>query len=135
MAEDGKLKIDSIMVMILGSGRCRSKTICIRRSFMSLWQKPNLQRTDTGVEGTTEGKEQNRNKSKSWKIGEIKDKEVNMAAGDYDDALVRGDGIAIIKRRLQDIHRDAVRDLVTASGHGRLKEDLKSSTWRWRTDI
>ncbi|GJV05839.1 hypothetical protein Tco_1343495 [Tanacetum coccineum] len=43
MAEDGKLNIDSMMVMILGSGRCRSKTICIRRSFTSLWQKPNLQ--------------------------------------------------------------------------------------------
>ncbi|GKD04591.1 retrovirus-related pol polyprotein from transposon TNT 1-94 [Tanacetum coccineum] len=36
----------------------------------------------------TEGKKQNKNKSKSWKIGEIKDKEVNMAAGDSDDALV-----------------------------------------------
>ncbi|GKA51761.1 hypothetical protein Tco_0744957 [Tanacetum coccineum] len=68
-----------------------------------------------GAEGTTEGRKQNRNKSKSWKIGEIKyrqnitcwncnqkghfqnqslklvaskGKEVNMAAGDSDDALV-----------------------------------------------
>ncbi|GKC97752.1 putative RNA-directed DNA polymerase, partial [Tanacetum coccineum] len=40
------------------------------------------------ADGMTEGRKQNRNKSKSWKIGEIKDKEVNMAAGDYDDALV-----------------------------------------------
>ncbi|GJV87632.1 retrovirus-related pol polyprotein from transposon TNT 1-94 [Tanacetum coccineum] len=67
-----------------------------------------------GEEGTTEGKKQNRNKSKSWKIGEIKymqnitcwncnqkgyfqnqcsklvasrGKEVNMAAKDSDDAL------------------------------------------------
>ncbi|GJX77376.1 retrovirus-related pol polyprotein from transposon TNT 1-94 [Tanacetum coccineum] len=75
------------------------------------WQKT---RTDIGAEGTTEGTKQNRNKSKSWKIGEIKyrqnitcwncnqkghfqnqclklvasrDKEVNMAR-DSDDALV-----------------------------------------------
>ncbi|GKC05110.1 retrovirus-related pol polyprotein from transposon TNT 1-94, partial [Tanacetum coccineum] len=71
-------------------------------------------RTDTGVEGMTEGMKQNRNKSKLWKIGEIKykhnitcwncnqkghfqnqcsklvasrDKVVNMAVGDSDDAL------------------------------------------------
>ncbi|GJV49593.1 retrovirus-related pol polyprotein from transposon TNT 1-94 [Tanacetum coccineum] len=114
MAEDGKLKIDNMMVMILDSVRCRSKTLYIRRSFRSLWEKPNLQRTDIGAEGTTEGTKQNRNKSKSWKIGEIKyrqnitcwncnqkghfqnqclklvasrDKEVNMAR-DSDDALV-----------------------------------------------
>ncbi|GKE43651.1 retrovirus-related pol polyprotein from transposon TNT 1-94 [Tanacetum coccineum] len=43
MAEDGKLKIDSMMVMISVSVRCRSKTLYIRRSFRSLWQKPNLQ--------------------------------------------------------------------------------------------
>ncbi|GKD04590.1 hypothetical protein Tco_1179564 [Tanacetum coccineum] len=93
----------------------RSKNLYIRRSFRSLWKKPNLQRTDTGVEGTTEGRKQNRNKSKSWKIGEIKyrqnitcwnynqkghfynqcsklvaskDKEVNQAARDSDNALV-----------------------------------------------
>ncbi|GJR01436.1 retrovirus-related pol polyprotein from transposon TNT 1-94 [Tanacetum coccineum] len=41
-----------------------------------------------GPEGTTEGRKQNRNKSKSWKIGEIKDKEVNQAARDSDDALI-----------------------------------------------
>ncbi|GJR98565.1 retrovirus-related pol polyprotein from transposon TNT 1-94 [Tanacetum coccineum] len=72
-------------------------------------------RTDIGAEGMTEGRKQNRNKSKSWKIREIKyrqnitcwncnqkghfqnhysklvasrDKEVNMAAGDSDNALV-----------------------------------------------
>ncbi|GKB05319.1 hypothetical protein Tco_0833514 [Tanacetum coccineum] len=43
MAEDGKLKIDSMMVMISVSVRCRSKTLYIRRSFRSLWQKSNLQ--------------------------------------------------------------------------------------------
>ncbi|GJZ94672.1 hypothetical protein Tco_0666875 [Tanacetum coccineum] len=37
--------------------------------------------------GYDRGQEANRNKSKSWKIGEIKDKEVNMAR-DSDDALV-----------------------------------------------
>ncbi|GKE66984.1 hypothetical protein Tco_1521145, partial [Tanacetum coccineum] len=33
----------------------------------------------------------------------------------------RGDGIAGIKRRLRDLSSDGVRNLVTASGHGRLK--------------
>ncbi|GJT09653.1 putative RNA-directed DNA polymerase, partial [Tanacetum coccineum] len=46
-------------------------------SFMHIW-----------AEGTTEGRKQNINKSKSWKIGEIKDKVVKIAAGDSDDALV-----------------------------------------------
>ncbi|GKD19732.1 hypothetical protein Tco_1208890 [Tanacetum coccineum] len=41
-----------------------------------------------------------------------------------------GDGVTIIKRRRQDLHRDGVRDLATASGRCRLKEDLESSTWR-----
>ncbi|GJU59775.1 retrovirus-related pol polyprotein from transposon TNT 1-94 [Tanacetum coccineum] len=43
MAEDGKLKIDSMMDMISVSVRCRSKTLYIRRRFRSLWQKLNLQ--------------------------------------------------------------------------------------------
>ncbi|GJZ43314.1 hypothetical protein Tco_0590569 [Tanacetum coccineum] len=47
-----------------------------------------LVRIYTRVEGTTEGMKQNSIKSKSWKIGERKDKVVNMAAGDSDDALV-----------------------------------------------
>ncbi|GJZ71618.1 hypothetical protein Tco_0635469 [Tanacetum coccineum] len=47
-----------------------------------------LVRTYSRADGTTKGRKHNRNKSKSWKIGEIKDKEVNMAAGDSDDALV-----------------------------------------------
>ncbi|GJR00315.1 retrovirus-related pol polyprotein from transposon TNT 1-94 [Tanacetum coccineum] len=42
----------------------------------------------TGAKGTTEGRNHNRNKSKSWKIGEIKDKEVNMTARDSHDTLV-----------------------------------------------
>nr|GFC70105.1 hypothetical protein [Tanacetum cinerariifolium] len=44
----------------------------------------------------------------------------------------RGDGVAIIKRRRQDLHRDGVKDPATASGRGRLKEDLESTTWRQR---
>ncbi|GJY90638.1 zinc finger, CCHC-type containing protein [Tanacetum coccineum] len=40
----------------------------------------------------------------------------------------RGDGVAITKRQRQDLHRDGVKDLATASRHGQLKEDLKSST-------
>ncbi|GJS56869.1 hypothetical protein Tco_0651653 [Tanacetum coccineum] len=39
-----------------------------------------------------------------------------------------GDGIAGIKRRRHDLSSDDVRDLVTTSGRGRLKEDLESST-------
>nr|GEY00872.1 ribonuclease H-like domain-containing protein [Tanacetum cinerariifolium] len=44
----------------------------------------------------------------------------------------RGDDVAIIKRQRQDLHCDDVRDLVTASRCGRFKDDLVSSTWRWR---
>ncbi|GJR80992.1 hypothetical protein Tco_0151777 [Tanacetum coccineum] len=40
----------------------------------------------------------------------------------------REDGIAGIKRRRYDLSSDSVRDLAMASGHGRLKEDLESST-------
>ncbi|GJS21136.1 hypothetical protein Tco_0449768 [Tanacetum coccineum] len=40
----------------------------------------------------------------------------------------RGDGVAGIKRRRRDLSSDGVRDLATASGRGRLKEDLESST-------
>ncbi|GKB08281.1 hypothetical protein Tco_0836565 [Tanacetum coccineum] len=42
----------------------------------------------------------------------------------------RGDGVTDIKRRRRDLSRDDVRNLATASGRGRLKEDLESSTWR-----
>ncbi|GJZ18749.1 uncharacterized mitochondrial protein-like protein [Tanacetum coccineum] len=35
-----------------------------------------------------------------------------------------------IKRRRRDLSSDGVRNLATASGRGRLKEDLESSTWR-----
>ncbi|GKD20504.1 hypothetical protein Tco_1222207 [Tanacetum coccineum] len=45
-----------------------------------------------------------------------------------------GDGVAGIKRRRRDLSSDGVRNLVTASGRGRLKEDLESSTWRRRQD-
>ncbi|GKF30735.1 hypothetical protein Tco_0100533, partial [Tanacetum coccineum] len=39
-----------------------------------------------------------------------------------------GDGVAGIKRRRRDLSSDGVRDLVTASRHGPLNEDLESST-------
>ncbi|GJY54782.1 hypothetical protein Tco_0446446 [Tanacetum coccineum] len=41
----------------------------------------------------------------------------------------RGYGVAGIKRRHRDLSSDGVRDLATASGRGRLKEDLESSTY------
>ncbi|GJR98155.1 hypothetical protein Tco_0270329 [Tanacetum coccineum] len=40
----------------------------------------------------------------------------------------RGDGVAGIKRCRRDPSSDGVRDLVTASGHSRLNENLESST-------
>ncbi|GJZ09102.1 hypothetical protein Tco_0543385 [Tanacetum coccineum] len=40
-----------------------------------------------------------------------------------------GDGVTITKRRRQDLHRDGIRDPAMALGHGRLKEDLESSTF------
>ncbi|GJW38493.1 hypothetical protein Tco_0064338 [Tanacetum coccineum] len=40
----------------------------------------------------------------------------------------RGDGVAGKKRRRRDPSGDDVRDFVTASGRGRLNEDLESST-------
>nr|GEV34332.1 hypothetical protein [Tanacetum cinerariifolium] len=40
------------------------------------------------------------------------------------------DGVAGIKRRRHNLSSDDVRNTATASGHGRLKEDLESSTWR-----
>ncbi|GJY17282.1 hypothetical protein Tco_0388773 [Tanacetum coccineum] len=43
-------------------------------------------------------------------------------------AAPRGDGVAGIKRRRCGPSSDGVRDLVTASGRGRLNEDLESST-------
>ncbi|GKC05530.1 hypothetical protein Tco_0997140 [Tanacetum coccineum] len=46
----------------------------------------------------------------------------------------RGDCIASIKRRRRDPFGDGVRELVTTSRRGRLKEDLESSTWRRRQD-
>ncbi|GKE25989.1 hypothetical protein Tco_1441373, partial [Tanacetum coccineum] len=44
------------------------------------------------------------------------------------------DGITSIKRRRRDQFSDGVRIMATASGRGRLKGDLESSTWRWRQD-
>ncbi|GJS23774.1 hypothetical protein Tco_0452406 [Tanacetum coccineum] len=47
----------------------------------------------------------------------------------------RGDGVAGIKRRRRDLSSDGVRNSATASGRGRLKEDLESSTWRRSQDF
>nr|GEU82646.1 ribonuclease H-like domain-containing protein [Tanacetum cinerariifolium] len=44
---------------------------------------------------------------------------------------VAGDGVIGIKRRRRDLSSDGIG---TTSGRGRLKEDLKSSTLRWRQD-
>ncbi|GKB20539.1 hypothetical protein Tco_0854462 [Tanacetum coccineum] len=46
-----------------------------------------------------------------------------------------GDGVAGIKRRRRDLSSDGVRNLASALGRGRLKEDLQSSTWRRRQDF
>ncbi|GJW59979.1 hypothetical protein Tco_0109314 [Tanacetum coccineum] len=45
---------------------------------------------------------------------------------------VRGEGVAGKKRHRHDLSGDGVRNLATASGRGRLKKDLESSTWRQR---
>nr|GEW69432.1 hypothetical protein [Tanacetum cinerariifolium] len=85
------------------------------RPLLSLLPPPSAQTTGIWARCTTEGKKHNKNRLKSWKIGEIKykqnitcwnynqkghfqnqcsklvafrDKEVHMAAGDSDDALV-----------------------------------------------
>ncbi|GJX97815.1 hypothetical protein Tco_0353613 [Tanacetum coccineum] len=45
-----------------------------------------------------------------------------------------GDGVASIKRRRRDQSSDGIMIMATASGRGRLKEDLESSTWRRRQE-
>ncbi|GJR44645.1 hypothetical protein Tco_1312748 [Tanacetum coccineum] len=47
--------------------------------------------------------------------------------------VAAGDGVTGIKRRCRDLYSDGVRNFATASGRGRLKEDLESSTWRRRS--
>ncbi|GJT22070.1 hypothetical protein Tco_0892007 [Tanacetum coccineum] len=48
---------------------------------------------------------------------------------------MRGNGVAGIKRCRRDLSGDGVRNLATASGRGRHKEDLESFTWRRRQDF
>ncbi|GJZ04889.1 hypothetical protein Tco_0538164 [Tanacetum coccineum] len=70
----------------------------------------------------------------------VKNKEVNERFANYlygyfigkRIALMRlaGDDVAGIKRYRRDQSSDGVRNMTTASGRGRLKEDLESSTWR-----
>nr|GEW40195.1 hypothetical protein [Tanacetum cinerariifolium] len=45
-----------------------------------------------------------------------------------------GDGVASIKRHRRDQSSDDVRNMATASGRDRLKEDLESFTWQRRLD-
>ncbi|GJR55396.1 hypothetical protein Tco_1405917 [Tanacetum coccineum] len=47
---------------------------------------------------------------------------------------VAGDGVAGRKRRRRDLSSDDVRNLATASGRGRLKENLESTTWQRHLD-
>ncbi|GJX78581.1 retrovirus-related pol polyprotein from transposon TNT 1-94 [Tanacetum coccineum] len=74
--------------------RSVQRCVQVRYTLTKWYQEPGYDkqrqktRIDIGAEGTTKGRKQNRNKSKSCKIGEIKGKVVNMAAGDSDDALV-----------------------------------------------
>ncbi|GKA37690.1 hypothetical protein Tco_0724255 [Tanacetum coccineum] len=42
--------------------------------------------------------------------------------------IEHGDGVTSIKRHRRDLSSDGVKDLAMTSGHGRLKEDLESST-------
>ncbi|GKG41882.1 hypothetical protein Tco_0473633, partial [Tanacetum coccineum] len=48
---------------------------------------------------------------------------------------MRGDGVEGIKRCRHDLSSDGVKNLATASGRGKLKDDLESSTWRQRQDF
>ncbi|GJU94564.1 hypothetical protein Tco_1319320 [Tanacetum coccineum] len=48
---------------------------------------------------------------------------------------VHRDGVAGIKRRRRDLSGDGVRNIATASGRDRLKEDLESSTWQRHQDF
>ncbi|GKC10940.1 hypothetical protein Tco_1007722 [Tanacetum coccineum] len=98
--------------------KMKSKTLYPGRSFRSLMQKQYQQRTNTRAEGTTEGKKQNRNKSKSWKIGERKDKEVNQAARDPDDALV-----CCVENTVEDLIMDSDDKTVDIAGIGDLDEE------------
>nr|GEY46765.1 hypothetical protein [Tanacetum cinerariifolium] len=55
-----------------------------------------------------------------------------QAYGNLYAMTVAGDGITCIKRRRRGVSSDGVRNFAMASGRGRLKEDLESSTWRRR---
>nr|GEX24207.1 putative reverse transcriptase domain-containing protein [Tanacetum cinerariifolium] len=55
-----------------------------------------------------------------------------QAYGNLYAMTVAGDGITGIKRRRRGVSSDGVRNFAMASGRGRLKEDLESSTWRRR---
>ncbi|GJU99396.1 hypothetical protein Tco_1328667 [Tanacetum coccineum] len=53
-----------------------------------------------------------------------------QAYGNLYAMTVARDGVTSIKRRRRDQSSDGVRIMATASGRGRFKKDLESSTWR-----
>ncbi|GKD82450.1 hypothetical protein Tco_1349289, partial [Tanacetum coccineum] len=57
-----------------------------------------------------------------------------QAYGNLYAMTVAGDGVAGIKRCRRDQSSNGIRIMATASGRGRLKEDLESSTWRRSED-
>ncbi|GJU83505.1 hypothetical protein Tco_1285870 [Tanacetum coccineum] len=66
----------------------------------------------------------------TWAHLEKKQTRLRLYTKNYEELCIQSmeTSIGIIKQRHQDLHRDDVRDLATASGRGRLKEDLESST-------
>nr|GFA55220.1 copia-type polyprotein [Tanacetum cinerariifolium] len=74
------------------------------------------------------GEVQGQNYGKRWKIHQMDEKsKIDLAKNTVYHHRS-------IKRRRHDPSSDGVRDLAIASGRGQLKEDLESSTWRWRQD-
>ncbi|GJV39793.1 hypothetical protein Tco_1418233 [Tanacetum coccineum] len=53
----------------------------------------------------------------------------------FGEMTLTGDSVTGIKRRRRDQSSDGVRIMAMASGCGRLKEDIESSTWRWRQEF
>nr|GEV78684.1 hypothetical protein [Tanacetum cinerariifolium] len=57
--------------------------------------------------------------------------QVNVNEG-YPKSLKEARGI---KQRRRDLYSDGIRNFMTASGRGQLKEDLESSTWQRRQNF
>ncbi|GJX86296.1 hypothetical protein Tco_0337070 [Tanacetum coccineum] len=73
----------------------------------------------------------------TWAHLEKKQTRLRLYTKNHEELCIQSveTGVAIIKQRHQDLHRDGIKDLATASGRGRIKEDLESSTWRRRQDF